>query len=69
MTKEPTSHGGPSPGDARKQPADRIDADPPYRPDFSDRIVQFRKLLAELIARRLLSERQGPDNNCDQCPD
>jgi hypothetical protein len=55
MTKEPASHDGPSPDDALKQPADRIDANPPYRSDFSDRVEQFRKLLAELIARRLLS--------------
>jgi hypothetical protein len=47
---------------------DRIDADPPYGATFSEKVKHFRDLLAELIARRILTERQGPkdlDNKTD----
>jgi hypothetical protein len=36
----------------------RIDANPPYGP--MDAVEQFRKLLAELIARSVISERRQP---------
>jgi hypothetical protein len=37
----------------------RIDVNPPYDPAPADAVEQFRKLLAELIARRLFN---GPDS-------
>jgi hypothetical protein len=43
--------------DDRKEPKERIDAHPPYR---ACKVVRFRKLLAELIARRIIAARRGP---------
>lgn len=40
--------------------AKRIDANPPYGPASGDAVARFRKLLAELIARRILAERRNP---------
>ena len=39
---------------------ERIDANPPYNPASADDVERFRKLLAELIARRILAERRRP---------
>ena len=41
----------------RKEPKDRIDANPPCR---AGKVVRLRKLLAELIARRIIAARRGP---------
>lgn len=41
----------------RKESKDRIDANPPYG---AGKVVRFRKLLAELIARRIIAARRGP---------
>ncbi|MFM7184131.1 MAG: hypothetical protein ACKO4Z_05085 [Planctomycetota bacterium] len=49
--------------DDRDTPRDRIDADPPYGATFSEKVARFRDLLAELIARRILAERQGPKDS------
>ena len=38
----------------------RIDANPPYGPTSADAVERFRKLLAELIARRIVAERRNP---------
>jgi hypothetical protein len=60
MTNTNPTNGNPCPedDDANKQ-KDRIDANPPYR---AGKVVRFRKLLAELIARRILAARRGlPD--------
>jgi hypothetical protein len=60
MTITNPTNGNPYPedDDAIKR-TDRIDANPPYRIGHA---VRFRKLLAELIARRILAARRGlPD--------
>jgi hypothetical protein len=54
--------------DDQNAPRDRIDADPPYGPTFSEKVARFRDLLAELIARQILAERRAPkdsDNKTD----
>ena len=60
MTNTNPSNGNQCPEDdgANKQ-KDRIDANPPY---WIGHAVRFRKLLAELMARRILTARRGlPD--------
>jgi hypothetical protein len=55
-------------GDDHNAPRDRIDADPPYGPTFSETVARFRDLLAELIAREILADRRAPkdfDNKTD----
>jgi hypothetical protein len=52
----------------KNAPRDRIDADPPYGSSFPEKVKRFRGLLAELIARQILAERQAPkdfDNKTD----
>jgi hypothetical protein len=49
--------------DDQNTPRDRIDADPPYGATFSEKVARFRDLLAELIARQILTERQGPKDS------
>lgn len=66
MTKKPTSHDGPSPDDGRNNATDRIDADPPHPAEFDARVEQFRKLLAELIAKQMRSQQQDSKNARDK---
>jgi hypothetical protein len=40
------------------EPQKRIDANPPYGPEAANPIEQFRRMLAELIARKLIAERR-----------
>jgi hypothetical protein len=58
-----------SPGDDNPNtPRNRIDANPPYGSTFPEIVARFRDLLAELIARQIFAERQGPkdsDNKTD----
>jgi hypothetical protein len=42
------------------EPQKRIDANPPYGPAAANPIEQFRRLLAELTARKLIAERREP---------
>jgi hypothetical protein len=42
------------------EPQKRIDANPPYGPAAADPIEHFRRLLAELISRKLITERREP---------
>lgn len=57
MPNADSTNGNHHPDDDRKEPKDRIDANPPYR---AGKVAQFRKLLAELIARRIIAARRGP---------
>ena len=44
----------------------RIDVNPPYDPAPADAVEQFRKLLADLIARRIFNDRDStrpPDDD------
>jgi hypothetical protein len=52
--------------DDRDTPRDRIDADPPYGATFPEKVARFRDLLAELIARQILAERQAPKDFDDK---
>ncbi|MFM8893383.1 MAG: hypothetical protein ACKOTB_17520 [Planctomycetia bacterium] len=60
MTKKPTSNDDPNDEEAQNKSMDRVDADPPYPADFSAHVEQFRTLLAELIAKQLLADREHP---------
>ena len=40
--------------------ANRRDADPPYPHQFPAKVHRFRQLLAEMIAKRILAERNRP---------
>jgi len=57
MSNVDSTNGNHHPDDEHNEPMDRIDANPPYR---AEKVVGFRKLLAELIARRIVAARRGP---------
>jgi hypothetical protein len=63
MPQHTTRPDAPNPDDNAKPLADHIEENPPYRVSGSGRIDQFRKLLAELIARHLQADRQHPRKN------
>jgi hypothetical protein len=60
MTQNTSSHGTPEPSDDHAEGIPRIDANPPYGPRSADAAERFHKLLADLIARRILAERRKP---------
>jgi len=57
MTKKPAHSELPDDDD---RGLDRIDADPPDNANYQAKIQRFREFLAEMIARRILTERRGP---------
>ena len=63
MSNADFTNGNHYPEDDRKQPKDRVDANPP---DRAGKVARFRKLLAELIARRIIAARRGPPDAGDQ---
>ena len=70
MPKKPTPSDCATPGDGEpaKQHA-RIDIDPPYPATPPRAIQNLQKLLAELIARRFLADRDGPSDTPDNIND
>ena len=59
MSNADSTNGNHHSDEDRKEPKDRIDVNPPHG---AGKVVRFRKLLAELIARRILAARRGrPD--------
>jgi hypothetical protein len=70
MPKKPRTSDSQTPDDSEpiKQHA-RIDADPPYAATPPRAIHNFQKLLAELIARRFLADRDGPPGTPDNIND
>jgi len=61
MSNADSTNGNHHSDEDRKEPKDRIDANPPYG---AGKVVRFRKLLAEFIARRILAARRGrPDGS------
>jgi hypothetical protein len=62
MTQPTHSHRLPDDDDPNTK-RDWIHADPPYGTGFPEQVKRFRDLLAELIARRILTERQGPKDS------
>lgn len=67
--KKPTFHDGPSPDDNRNGATDRVDADPPYSAEVTSRVERFRKLLAALIAKQLLSNERNLTSTRDRAGD
>jgi hypothetical protein len=53
----PHSYDPEHPDDIGPNKQNRIDADPPYGPDFPVTVKRFRELLADLIARKIAAER------------
>jgi hypothetical protein len=58
MTQTNSSNGSPEPGDDDAAGLRRVDANPPYEPQPADAAERFRRLLADLIAKRILAERR-----------
>lgn len=56
MSDTNDDNGTPDPERRKKRKKDRIDVDPPY----GGHVNRLRRLLAELIARRILAERNRP---------
>ncbi len=59
MTQNDSCNGTSEPGDDDAEGVRRIDANPPYGPRI-DAVERFRRLLADLVARRILAERRKP---------
>jgi hypothetical protein len=68
MDQNNTSNNNPLPRDDTPEPENRIDVNPPYGPGSSDAIELFRKLLARLIASRVIAERRDPPTGLDENP-
>lgn len=60
MTQNDSCNGTPEPGDDDAEGVRRIDANPRYEPRPADAVERFRRLLADLIAKRILAERRKP---------
>jgi hypothetical protein len=60
MDHNSKSDNDPLPRDKTAQPKNRIDVNPPYNSPPTHAVEQFRRLLAELIARKMIAERRGP---------
>jgi hypothetical protein len=60
MTQNDSCNGTSEPGDDDAEGVRRIDANPPYGPRIPDAVERFRRLLADLVAKRILAERRKP---------
>lgn len=60
MDHNSKSDNDPLPRDNTSQPKKHIDVNPPYGPASVDPIKKFRRLLAELIARKMIAARREP---------
>jgi len=60
MDHNSESDNDPLPRDNTSQQKKRIDMNPPYGSASADAVEHFRRLLAELIARKIVTERRGP---------
>jgi hypothetical protein len=56
------------PPESDPKPNKKMDANPPFGPAHEDAVRQFRRLLAELIAKQIVNERskRTPPTNEDQ---
>ena len=68
MDQNNISNNNPLPRDDTPEPKNRIDVNPPYGPRSSDAIELFRKLLARLVASRVIAERRDPPTGLDENP-
>ena len=60
MDHNSKSENDPLPRDNTSQPKKRIDVNPPYGSESAHAVEQFRRLLAELIARKIIAARREP---------
>ena len=60
MNPNDSRNGTPEPEDDDVEGVRRIDVNPPYEPRAADTVERFRRLLADLIAKRILAERRKP---------
>ncbi len=60
MDNNSNSDNAPIPQGETSKPKKRIDGNPPYGFASAHAVEQFRRLLAELIARKIIAERRGP---------
>jgi hypothetical protein len=60
MDHNSKSDNDPPPRNNTSQPKKRIDMNPPYGSESAHAVEQFRRLLAELMARKIIAERRGP---------
>ncbi|MBM4013249.1 MAG: hypothetical protein FJ286_18130 [Planctomycetes bacterium] len=60
MDHNSKSDNDPLPRDNTSQPKKRIDINPPYGSESAHAVEGFRRLLAALIARQIVTERRGP---------
>ena len=60
MDHNSKSDNDPLPRDNTAQPKKRIDMNPPYGSESAHAVEQFRRLLAELIARKIIAARREP---------
>lgn len=60
MDHNSKSDNDPLPRDNTSQPKKRIDVNPPYGSESAHAVEQFRRLLAELIARKIIAARREP---------
>jgi hypothetical protein len=58
MSRSRSEESGTEPNDENE--ANRRDVDPPYSHHFPAKVHRFRRLLAEMIAKRILAERNRP---------
>ena len=63
MTKYSAHNGKPHPDDDGHKKKDRIDVNPPFSERLPSAVEQFRIVLAQLIARRIVSQRRGLPNS------
>ena len=63
MTKNSAQNGKPHPDDDGPKKKDRIDVNPPFSERLPSAVEQFRIVLAQLIARRIVSQRRDLPNS------
>ena len=63
MTKNSAQNGKPHADDDGPKKKDRIDVNPPFSERLASAVEQFRIVLAQLIARRIVSQRRDLPNS------
>ena len=63
MTKNSAHNGKPHPDDDGPKKKDRIDVNPPFSERLPSAVEQFWIVLAQLIARRIVSKRRDLPNS------
>ena len=63
MTKNSAHNGKPNPDDDGPKKKDRIDVNPPFSERIASAVEQCRIVLAQLIARQIVSQRRNLPNS------